>query len=570
MKTTMKILFRISLIMCGLMTTLSQAQTFQDLSEMDISLAQQTYSAPTINQSITGEDLSIAGEKFKSGVGVHSSSAIKIKLNNARSFSAKIGISDSKINYDSPYVKSIPLTDGQRILYHVTETKKQFIGVEGKNGQVEDGSVIFRIVNNGKEIFNSGLMKKGDPAREVKLELKGGVLDLLVEDGGDGFSGDHAVWAESKFEFFEIAPVVVIGEYQGEVPVQSSETIQRISKLIEQLPAIKLPLDQPDYDWLIENDKAIAGVYKTESGKDLVLTNGLIARVFRLNPNLATIDYVNQMTGESLLRAVSNEGVLTIDGKNYQIGGLSKQPEYGYTLMKWVDQLTAVENSFMISDFEIKEIDDRLEWKKVRWALNKKMPTGKELIFSLERDGIIVKVHYILYDGIPTLSKWIEVINESALMVQLNKFKLEQLALVEGESLVDTPDHWTLPNIHFQSDYAFGAMQQKTSDKTTFWEKDPRYTSQTNYPLNLPCLLEIRPPIGPDTAIPVGEKLSTFRVWEIPMDSRDEERVGLFKRKFYRTVSPWTTENPMFLHLTSTDPKLIKRAVDQCAETGMK
>ncbi len=134
--------------------------------------------------------------------------------------------------------------------------------------------------------------------------------------------------------------------------------------------------------------------------------------------------------------------------------------------------------------------------------------------------------------------------------------------------MVGTPKNWVKPNIHFQSDYAFGGMQQKTSDKTTYWEKDSRYTSQTNYPLNLPCLLEIKLPIGPDTGIPVGKSLTTFRVWETPMDSRDEERVGLFKRKLYRTISPWTTENPMFLHLTSTNPKVIKRAVDQCAETG--
>ena len=36
----------------------------------------------------------------------------------------------------------------------------------------------------------------------------------------------------------------------------------------------------------------------------------------------------------------------------------------------------------------------------------------------------------------------------------------------------------------------------------------------------------------------------------------------------YRNISPWTTENPIFLHLTSTDPEKIKTAVDQCAEIG--
>ena len=183
---------------------------------------------------------------------------------------------------------------------------------------------------------------------------------------------------------------------------------------------------------MLDNSSFKAGVYKVNNGKDIVISNGLIARIFRLNPNLATIDYINQMTGESLLRSVSNEGVLTIDGKNYPIGGLSKQREYGYTLMKWVDELSAVDNSFMIEDFQVKELTDRMAWKRVRWASNKEMPTGKELVFTLSHEGIKAKVHYIMYDGMPTLSKWIEVINDSELIIQLNQFKIEQLAMVEG------------------------------------------------------------------------------------------------------------------------------------------
>ena len=555
------------LIMFGLVLNIN-AQQFVNISDLDISLGQQTYSEPIINKSASGENLSIAGIKFLNGVGVHSKSIIKIKNNTGHTFTAKVGVNDSKIDYTSKNIKTIPLTDGKRVFYYVTETKKQFLGVEGANGKVDKGSVVFKVLHKGKEVFNSGVMKQGDPTKEINLKVKGGVLELIVEDAGDGSSGDNAVWLDAKLEYFEISPVVVAGDFKGEVPVQSSKIKDKLTKLISELPEIQLPLQQPDYDWLINNDKAKAAVYKTESGKDIVISNGLIARVFRLTPNLATIDYVNQMTGESLVRSVSNEGVLTIDGKNYPIGGLSKQKEYGYTLMKWIDELTAAENSFMIENFEIKEVTERMEWKRVRWASNDKGPSGKEIIFTLSKDGIIVKVHFVLYDGIPTLSKWIEIINESELIIQLNKFKIEQLAMVEGESLVKSPAHWQKPNIHIQSDYAFGGMQQKPSDKTTYWEKDPRYTSQSNYPLNVPCLLEVKLPIGPDVGISVGKSLITFRVWETPMDSRDEERVGLFKRKLYRTISPWTTENPMFLHLTSTDSEVIKRAVDQCAETG--
>jgi hypothetical protein len=544
------------------------AQSFINLGDLDLSLAQQTYSLPSKNKAVNGAALSVAGKKYKKGIGVHSQSLIKVKLNDSRSFTAQIGVNDGVADLNQKTIKTIPLTDGKRLFYNITSTEKQFLGIEGADGKINAGSVVFKLINNGKEIYNSGLVKKGDAAKKIEVKLKRGILELIVEDGGDGASGDNAVWINPQIEYFEIAPYTVATDVVGEAPQLSKTTNAKLSKKIQALPSIELPLAAPKQDWLIKNDWAKAAVYNSNDGKDIILSNGLIARVFRIQPNLATIDYINQMTGESMLRAVSNEGVLVIDGRKYTIGGLSKQPEYGYTLMKWVDDLIPTPNSFMIEDFEIKELTDRMAWKRVRWAGNKKMPTGKELIFTLKKDNIIAKVHYILYDGIPTMSKWIEVINHSDIFIKLNQFKLEQLAMVEGESLVGTPKHWTKPNIHIQSDYAFGGMQQKTSDKTTYWEKDPRYTSQTNYPLNLPCILEVKPPIGPETNIAVGKSLSTFRVWETALDSRDQERQGLFKRKLYRTISPWATENPIFLHLTSTDSTLIKRAINQCAEVG--
>ncbi len=567
MKTIRHCFYLITLLPL-LYSCILQAQTYVELQNMQISLGEQAYSAPAKNRSVTGQHISIAGVNYKKGIGVHATSIIRVKLNNSRRFTAKIGVNDNSIDYAKPSIKAIPLTDGKRMFYDVSETYKQFVGVEGIDGKVDKGIVIFRLVLNGKEIYNSGVMHQGDPAKDIDVKLGGGVLEMIVDDANDGVSGDHAVWVNPTIEYFEIAPVMVEGDYQGEQEILSGEVSQRLQNKLSSLPEISLPLAQPEFDWLINNEEAKAEVFRTTNNKEIVLTNGLIARVFRIIPNLATVDYINQMTGETLLRAVSNEGVVVIDGKKYSIGGLGKQPEYGYTFKKWVDDLSIIPNSFIIEDFEVKPIDDRLEWKRVRWAANKEMPKGKEVVFTLSKNGIVAKVHVALYDGLPTFTKWVEFINHSEMVVQLNSFKLEQLAMVEGENLVDIPEYWVKPNIHIETDYAFGAMQQKTSDKTTHWEPDPRYTSQTNYPLQLPCLLEVKPPLGPETAIPVGKSLSTFRVWETPIDSRDQERRGMFIRKFYRTVSPWTTENPIFLHLTSTNPEVVKHAVDQCATVG--
>lgn len=544
------------------------AQNKVDVGEMQISLGLQTYSAPVKNRAVTGEALSVAGVKFKNGIGVHSRSSLKIKVSDSRQFTAKVGVNDSEVDIQSDLLTAIPLTDGKRLFYEISDSRKQFVGLEGKDGKIDLGGVSFVLVNNGKEIYNSGVMHAGDRAKEVEIDIERGILEMIVEDGGDGKSGDHAVWIDPKIGYFEIPPIMVAYDYMGEKLEQSKEVDQKLKGLLGKLPKIETPLKQPEVDWLIDNSHAKAKVYRSDNGKDVILTNGLVARVFRLFPNLATVDYMNQMTGESLLRSVSNEGVLTIDGREIAIGGLTGQPEYAYTLMEWVDDLGIDPNSFLIKDFEVKNLSERLEWKRFRWASNPQMPTGKEVVFTLTKDDILVKVHYALYDGIPTLGKWIEVINNGDLMVQLNRFKLEQLAMVEGESLVDVPAHFEKPNIHVETDYAFGAMQQKTSDKTTYWETDPRYTSQTNYAMQLPAILEVRPPLGPNIGIAPGELFTSFRVWETPFDSYDKERKGLFIRKMYRTISPWTTENPIFLHLTTTDPKKIRSAVDQCAEVG--
>ena len=44
---------------------------------------------------------------------------------------------------------------------------------------------------------------------------------------------------------------------------------------------------------------------------------------------------------------------------------------------------------------------------------------------------------------------------------------------------------------------------------------------------------------------------------------------GLAIRKMYRVLAPQVTENPVFMHLTDTTPKGVRKAVDQCAEVGL-
>lgn len=253
--------------------------------------------------------------------------------------------------------------------------------------------------------------------------------------------------------------------------------------------------------------KTSAAIYATPDRKSIVVANDMVSRTFRIFPNLATTDFVNRMTGESLLRAVSSEGSVTIDGKDWTIGGLEGQPERAYIKEAWIDSLVTVANSFMVEDFEVHPIAEDIKWARSRRALNKKAPTGKEITFTLRGDKELtdarIKLSVAVYDGIPVIRKRFTLENDAGAPINVDSFKVEFLAMAEPESPGGgDPRTFLLPNIHVESDYACGgSFTEKETDITEKWVTDPRYTSQRNWLMQTPCILEVSPKIGPDQLI---------------------------------------------------------------------
>jgi len=61
------------------------------------------------------------------------------------------------------------------------------------------GSVIFKVLVDGRERFNSGVMRGGQPAKKVKVDVRGAAeLALVGADAGDGIAYDVANWAEAR------------------------------------------------------------------------------------------------------------------------------------------------------------------------------------------------------------------------------------------------------------------------------------------------------------------------------------------------------------------------------------
>ena len=125
-------------------------------------------------KAVTGEPLRVAGTFFTDGIGVQANSKIKISLQGKSSlFTCKIGINDQSVNYKDSHLAKIPLTDGTMLFYEQTNGRKQYVGTGKGNGEVEKGSVVFKITGDGKELYNSGIMRGGETARAISLPVEG-------------------------------------------------------------------------------------------------------------------------------------------------------------------------------------------------------------------------------------------------------------------------------------------------------------------------------------------------------------------------------------------------------------
>ncbi|HEY2838848.1 MAG TPA: hypothetical protein VGJ26_06855 [Pirellulales bacterium] len=331
-------------------------------------------------------------------------------------------------------------------------------------------------------------------------------------------------------------------------------------------------------DWLLDAADAKAGVYRTADNRSLVLDNGLVRRTIRLGPNGATIGLDDLRTGASLLRSVRPEALVTIDGKEWSVGGLRGQPNQAFLLEEWLDKLTDEPSSFGLVGFRAASVEKPLEWKRTRHAEDRPWPPrGAALLLDFAgRDpavkGVTVTIRYEIYDGIPVIGKSLTVTNKTDRPIKIDSLAVEVLAAVEGESSVDTRDvgQWRRPPIDVLSDYMFHGMDAETANVVAHWEADPGYKTQVSYGLQTPCLLVCRPPIGPGVTLQPGASLDSFRVYLIAQDSTERERQGLTVRRVWRTLAPWTTENPLMMHVRSANQATFRAAVDQCATVGFE
>ena len=323
------------------------------------------------------------------------------------------------------------------------------------------------------------------------------------------------------------------------------------------------------------------------------IENGLVSRTFYVSENLACVGYKNLSNNAEYLRAVKPEARLEIDNSWYEIGGLKGQPEQSYLLESWYGELENSNSAFIIESVETAEPITRYPWRERYNAKATPWPAlGLRVImtykpapdFEAVKD-LTVKVNYEIYQGLPVMTKWVEVINNGDKPVELNKTECEVLAVNQDQ----------VTRLHTESNYAFALANADVrgsalmhyagtpepyhaGSSTSLWTVDQDYHTWATHNqaedkfLGFPHhnLFISRLPMGPNTLVEKDRPFMSFITFELLQDSDDRERKSLGQRRMYKKLAPQTTESLLAGAITSQDDAQIKGFIDQMAELGME
>ena len=144
-------------------------------------------------------------------------------------------------------------------------------------------------------------------------------------------------------------------------------TAQEHQSQIKELPLAKGEyVDGLQNDWLIKKADKKAKVLRKKANNEIILSNGIISRSFRLGPNAATVSMKVLSKQEEFVRAVKPEAVITVNDFTIDVGGLKGQPNLAFLYPDWIDDLKADPLSFKFTGFKTGPAEKRFEWNKVR------------------------------------------------------------------------------------------------------------------------------------------------------------------------------------------------------------
>ena len=400
--------------------------------------------------------------------------------------------------------------------------------------------------------------------------------DMAVEDTSNDIEGTETlvITPEEKLEsnaaYTYTIPAGAVVNEKGVNNLASSYTYTAATDL--QGDAAQSGMEY----WVIEGKADLRSSITEENGK-VVMQNGLVKRTFDLDQNFLTVGYENLYTGISMLdeeqlqadvRITLNEkyedGESDTDYPCYVGGADDSLPVFqyaGYT----------VENSTQAPYHW--EYDERMSppsMKDTKWPAE-----GKALVVDFEAPddiapqyaGVKVQVRYEIYDGIPVISKVVNVTNEGADDVIVHRMSTEVLPTLTGlqEALLMDSDMNMGNNNHDRNNgqYVFKEWQDNNDGTGTILSS---YAIATDNQTDMQGLDYKN--FGPNYRLKQGETFTSYKLYEQFRSSSYYEWQTLEAKKMYRVLFPQTQDAPLIYHCISSDPATLRDAIDQASNAG--
>jgi hypothetical protein len=153
------------------------------------------YGPPRAKLSFGKTPFLIAGRSFERGLGTHAPARLEFNLDGrATRFTTFVGV-DQGVSY---------LTNLSQWDRKKGAAPYVYDGNDDVNDKEQGATVRFRVLADGREVFDSGPMNATSAAREVGLDVRDVQrLVLRAESGPDGSFADHADWADARIELKE-------------------------------------------------------------------------------------------------------------------------------------------------------------------------------------------------------------------------------------------------------------------------------------------------------------------------------------------------------------------------------
>lgn len=340
-------------------------------------------------------------------------------------------------------------------------------------------------------------------------------------------------------------------------------------------------------DWLVNRVPNAEAELKEACWYDevcgLELTNGVVSRRFVTEPAFGTIDVLLHASAgtQSLLRAIEPEARVVVDGVDYAVGGLndSSRVRAYMNRTELAARLTVEPGALRYAGHRVRKPEAPFPWTPgTRHALQDVEWPPSGLTLEVDFEGAAnATLFYELYDGVPIMSKWMQVSGSSG---RLEHATVELLAaappfgpylthgsFAPGSDWCGAPDNGApLPRLHVKTDQAHGAACVWQDDYDA--SSDPVQGCETCKDQGaVEPLLNCSYETGPGVNLTLSN-FSSFRALSIVLDSSELERATLARHRLTQLLAPHTTENPVFFHATDSDH--FEHAIDQMVEVGFE